>query len=178
MDNDRFGWDIDSVELVDQEEADTSRKRAYDKIEDWVDEISPAELREKSIPIDILGLVLDEDNGELFSEDFKNPDPNNIFTKEDIEKCVVEPVSGIHELKVWPEYFQAIWLGNKTFELRKNDRDFQVGNTLILREWCPKNAEYTGRQYKRGIIYILKDAEMFGLQKDYVVLGLGNHWRF
>lgn len=176
MDRDRFGWDIDSVEPVSQDESDAARKRAYDKIEDWID--SPIELREKHIPIDIVGKVLDEDNGELLSDDFKNPDPNNIFIKENIEKCTVESTSGIHELKVWPEYFEAIWLGNKTFELRNNDRDFQVGNRLILREWCPKNAEYTGRQYKRGITYILKDAEAFGLQKDYVVLGLGNHWRF
>ena len=148
------------------------------RIGDWADATSPVEIKEKRIPIDIVGQILDEDDGELFSEDFKNPDADYIFIKEDAEKCTAEPVSGIHELKVWPEYFQEVWIGNKTFELRKNDRDYQVGNTLILKEWCPKNSEYTGRQYKRGITYILKDAEMFGLQKDYVVLGLGSHWQF
>ena len=32
-----------------------------------------------------------------------------------------------HDLKTWPEYFAEIANGNKTFELRKNDRDFESG---------------------------------------------------
>lgn len=83
-----------------------------------------------------------------------------------------------HELKTWPEYFQAVWDGNKTFELRKNDRDYQVGNRLILREWCPKLNDYTGRRTARIVSWILKDAEGFGLKDGYVILGFEESWAF
>jgi ribosomal protein L37E len=41
----------------------------------------------------------------------------------------------VHSLKTWPEYFEAQRAGRKTFELRRNDRNFQVGDLLVLREW-------------------------------------------
>lgn len=51
-----------------------------------------------------------------------------------------------HNLKTWPEYFQAVIDGKKTFEIRKNDRDFKVGNELLLQEYDPEQETYTGRQ--------------------------------
>ena len=51
----------------------------------------------------------------------------------------------IHELKCWLEYFQDIVDGNKPFEIRTNDRDYQGGDLLHLREWDPKTEKYTGR---------------------------------
>lgn len=42
-----------------------------------------------------------------------------------------------HTLKTWPQYFQAVKDEIKTFELRYNDRQFQVGNRLRLREFAP-----------------------------------------
>lgn len=41
----------------------------------------------------------------------------------------------IHELKTAPDVFDAVWCGLKTAEFRKNDRDFQVGDWLWLRDW-------------------------------------------
>ena len=42
-----------------------------------------------------------------------------------------------HDLKTWPEYFEPILTGRKTFEIRHDDRDFKTGHVLHLREWLP-----------------------------------------
>jgi hypothetical protein len=43
-----------------------------------------------------------------------------------------------HELKIWPQYFEPVAQGLKTFEVRKNDRAYQAGDTVVLREWNPE----------------------------------------
>jgi len=43
-----------------------------------------------------------------------------------------------HELKLHPKYFERVSRGEKTFEVRKNDRDYQVGDTVIMREFDPE----------------------------------------
>lgn len=60
-----------------------------------------------------------------------------------------------HELKCWPEYFQAVKSGAKTFEVRKWDRPYQVGDMLRLREYDPKKLEYTGDEVIREVTYLL-----------------------
>lgn len=62
----------------------------------------------------------------------------------------------IHELKTWPIYFDAIAEGVKTFEWRKNDRDYFAGDFLILKEWSPDDEEYTGREIKVFVPYLLR----------------------
>lgn len=42
-----------------------------------------------------------------------------------------------HDLKTWPKYYEQVVSGLKPFELRKNDRNYQPGDYLILREWEP-----------------------------------------
>lgn len=72
-----------------------------------------------------------------------------------------------HDLKILSEYYDDVMTGKKKFELRKNDRDFKVGDLFVLREW--KNGKYTGRYFIQSIRYILKDCEKFGLQKDFCI---------
>jgi hypothetical protein len=70
-----------------------------------------------------------------------------------------------HQLKTWPEYFDAILEGRKQFEYRRNDRNFQVGDFLCLREWKPEGfaddfgeriqGNYTGREIIRRVTYLL-----------------------
>lgn len=92
-----------------------------------------------------------------------------------------------HELKVHPEHFENVRLGMKPFELRKNDRDFKMGDTLWLREYEPGgrykdgNPEsggasikgYTGRELKDILITLVLDNPQF-LQPGFVALGLSN----
>lgn len=80
-----------------------------------------------------------------------------------------------HELKIWPQYFERVKDGSKTFEIRNNDRGFQSGDTVVLKEWDPtmvsqsdhdllpeykEPAGYTGRSLTFKIGYVLPiDAE-------------------
>src|SRR3990167_7449887 len=60
------------------------------------------------------------------------------------------------EKKVWPEYFQQILYGKKTFEIRLNDFEINEGDTLLLKEWDPNTKDYTGRELERQVGYIGK----------------------
>ena len=78
-----------------------------------------------------------------------------------------------HELKTWPEYFEAIRSGRKRFELRRNDRHFGEGDMLWLREYHPVTGTYTGRELQADITYVLRDP-VFGLLSGYVILSLSD----
>lgn len=71
-----------------------------------------------------------------------------------------------HELKILPEYFSAVAKGLKTFEIRKNDRDYQVGDLLDLKEW--NGEDFTGYSILMQVTYITDYAQV----DDYVVLGI------
>jgi len=75
-----------------------------------------------------------------------------------------------HELKCWPEYYEKVVDGSKPFEARKNDRGFEVGDTLLLQEWMPDSSAYTGRETRRTITYILSGEQW--LKEGVVILGL------
>lgn len=84
-----------------------------------------------------------------------------------------------HELKTWPRPFQAVWDDLKPFEIRKDDRDFQVGDTLMLREFVPCVngccGSYTGRSKRHEITYLVRGPE-WGIPFGLVVLGMGRSY--
>lgn len=80
----------------------------------------------------------------------------------------------IHDLKCWPEYFQAVKSGIKPFELRKDDRGYAVGDVLHLREFDPDTALYTGDEIDKTVTYVLP-TKLFGELGEgakYVIMGL------
>ena len=74
----------------------------------------------------------------------------------------------IHELKILPNYFIDVIKGEKTFEIRKNDRPFQKGDLLALNEF--DGQYYTGNSCLVYIDYILNDSEY--VKKDMVVMSI------
>lgn len=74
-----------------------------------------------------------------------------------------------HYLKIYPEYYEAVASKDKPFEVRKNDRNYKVGDKLILREGYGR---FTGRYITADVSYIL-DKQPF-CPKGYVILGLKN----
>ncbi len=82
-----------------------------------------------------------------------------------------------HELKTDKEPFNASWWGWKQYEIRKNDRDFRVGDQLSLRETVYSGEEmrngkplkYTGRCLGREIMEVRTN---YGLKDGWCILGV------
>ena len=81
----------------------------------------------------------------------------------------MKQIRRIHELKILPTYFDAVISNVKHFELRKDDRDYKVGDFIVLREW--ENGEYTGREAGFKIEYILRDCTEYRLAEGYCIIG-------
>lgn len=80
--------------------------------------------------------------------------------------------------KTWPEYFQKILDGDKTFDLRIADFDAKVGDTLILEEFDPFTNKYTGRVLEKKITFVGKTKDWQFFRKEdiekygYIVMSL------
>lgn len=74
----------------------------------------------------------------------------------------------IHAVKITPEYFEACTSGKKTFEVRRNDRPYMVGDFLALNEW--KGEDYTGRCALFAITYILEGSNY--CKTDYITMSI------
>lgn len=94
-------------------------------------------------------------------------------------------MSQTHYLKTLPVYFDAVQRGDKTFEIRKNDRDFQTGDMLVLLEHQPPVAALPGvitvavpsalRELTARVSYVFHDTfGGYGLERGYVILGLAD----
>ena len=74
----------------------------------------------------------------------------------------------IHDLKILPKYFDDVESGKKPFEVRFNDRNFEVGDILCLREY--DRGGYTGREVKKKVTYVLDNREY--CKAGFVILGI------
>ncbi len=77
-----------------------------------------------------------------------------------------------HKLKTNQEYLDAIRRGDKTFEIRRDDRGFEEGHILWLKGWNPQAETYTGDELKVDVSYILRDAPQFGLAEGFCLMGI------
>jgi hypothetical protein len=73
-----------------------------------------------------------------------------------------------HYLKTWPYYFELMSRGVKTFEHRKNDRDFQEGDVLVLREWDPGSERYSGSEFRCRVSLVVRSAP--GMPVGYCIM--------
>lgn len=84
-----------------------------------------------------------------------------------------------HYVKCWAEFMDDVWNGLKTAELRLNDRDYCVGDRVIMLKWCPDTnqfvREYVG--YPRIEFYISHITQGFGLKDDYVMISFNKFIR-
>lgn len=75
----------------------------------------------------------------------------------------------VHDVKLGTTFFDDVKTGRKTFELRKNDREYKEGDTIVMHEY--KDGTTTGRTIEKKIVYMLED--FTGLEDGYCILGLG-----
>lgn len=74
----------------------------------------------------------------------------------------------IHELKILPEYFNAVISGEMTFEICKNDRPFHKGDLLALNEF--DGQYWTGNSCLVYVDYILNNPNY--VKKDMIIMGI------
>jgi hypothetical protein len=77
-----------------------------------------------------------------------------------------------HKLNILPEYFKEVLNENKTFELRKDNIDYKIGDVIELFEF--DGEVYTGQKCEKKISYILRNVDQYGLKEGFVILAIGN----
>lgn len=112
-----------------------------------------------------------------FSDAYHNQDQATKDAVEDLKTYAMafpKPARGpmVHELKTWQSYFHALVDRTKTFELRKFDRDFRVGDWLWLRETHYHDGSYTGRETRRIITHLMAHEDDLGLMQGYAILSI------
>lgn len=76
----------------------------------------------------------------------------------------------LHALKTIQPWFRLVQEGVKLFEVRKDDRPFDIGDDIVLQEWDEQAKTYTGEEWHGKITYIMRDADY--CKKGYCILGI------
>ncbi|MDE2426280.1 MAG: DUF3850 domain-containing protein [Elusimicrobia bacterium] len=86
-----------------------------------------------------------------------------------------------HVLKTLAPYWHAVERGDKTFDVRRDDRGFQRGDVLVLRRLNEErphlfDCDYTSKSgcydLRRRVLYVLTGGQL-GIEPGYVVMALG-----
>lgn len=126
-------------QYIDKAEAEKTEEQRYDEEQAEIDRQTKARLKEKA-------------DAERIAE----------LPSEKIEE------KKVNEIKIAAMYYEDVVRGKKTFELRKNDRNYKVGQGLKLLEF--KDGKHTGRIIEADIGYMLEDYT--GLAEGYCILGI------
>lgn len=87
------------------------------------------------------------------------------------ERNVMEKLGhNVRVIKTWQDPFCDILNGIKRFEYRINDRNYLIGNILVLREYHPESNEYSGRSICAEVVSIYKDG--YGIPDGYCIMGI------
>jgi hypothetical protein len=98
---------------------------------------------------------------------------NETFIASGFNSFVVKLRAGkMHELKCFPQFFQPIVSGVKTFEVRLNDRNFKENDILQLREWDNVKEVYTSREIMVRVTYVLLPQDGLGIYSGYCIMGI------
>lgn len=79
-------------------------------------------------------------------------------------------IKRIHEVKSLPKYFEEVQSGRKTFEYRKDDRGYKVGDIIKHKEYLPETDTFTGNSLETEITYILKGE--LNIPADYAIMSI------
>lgn len=125
-------------------------------------------------------IVYNEDDASYY----RLPDSDEKYATErqrNSFNAVVEKIKNLlprkHTVKILPKWFDDVASGKKNFEIRFDDRNYRVGDTLHLHEW--ERGKFTGREVTKVINYIYRGDGTYGVSKDCVILGLSDakaHW--
>jgi hypothetical protein len=114
-------------------------------------------------------MTLDEREKSLRALDVElHPERYQDLGKE-LEYRVEGPL--LHHLKTWPEFYTAIAKNEKTFDIRRDDRGFKVGDFLMLCEYLVQSKTFTGHIQFVEVTYILKGVQ-WGIMDGFAILGL------
>lgn len=81
----------------------------------------------------------------------------------------------VHVIRAWPIFFKDLENSTKTFEFRKDDRDYEVGNILEIHEYDDYTEHYSGKVLSFEIIHLLRNGKTFGLRDfpaGYVIMSI------
>lgn len=77
-----------------------------------------------------------------------------------------------HHLKAHPDSFELLALRKSEVQLRKNDRDFRIGDTCHFYEWIPERGVHSGRRVVPvPVVEVLTEHE--GLTPGWCLIVLG-----